>query len=452
MRFFTVGRKAPRSVVWLELAFECEFELWWRVLGLMKGNTSWSLHHLPLVLAIVLLSAANAGCKQGPWTLWNSYSSRFIDAQGRVIDPQGGQRTTSEGQSYALFFALVNNDRNRFNQIFTWTQINLAGGNLGAHLPGWLWGKAPDGHWKLLDANSASDSDCWIAYSLLEAGRLWNEPTYTNVGRLMLGMIAKQEVADLPGFGSMLMPGPTALWVHKDVWTVNASYVPVFLLDRFAAVDPTGPWGAIEMNVPRFLRLSARKGFAMDWSDYAPSAGFAPSAGPAAFPADNGANKEAAKDQKAESEQAANALVPPAPKPAFGSYDAIRVYLWAGMVDGSGRTRADLLSAVPGMATYLANHGAPPEKVTADGMPQAQDGPVGFSAAVLPYLRALDGTDKLLAQQRLRLAGQLDNATGLYGKDPTYYDQNLALFANGFLDGRFRFGARGDLRVEWTKQ
>jgi endo-1,4-beta-D-glucanase Y len=36
----------------------------------------------------------------------------------RVIDRQGGDRTTSEGQSYGLFFALVANDRARFELCF----------------------------------------------------------------------------------------------------------------------------------------------------------------------------------------------------------------------------------------------------------------------------------------------------------------------------------------------
>jgi hypothetical protein len=65
------------------------------------------------MLLIVCLSmlCATGGCKQGPWQLWTSYEAQFIDPQGRVVDPQGGNRTTSEGESYALFFALVNNDR-----------------------------------------------------------------------------------------------------------------------------------------------------------------------------------------------------------------------------------------------------------------------------------------------------------------------------------------------------
>lgn len=392
-------------------------------------HRGWSAltHRIMLVAVALVAAASNAGCKQGPWALWKAYSSRFIDQQGRVIDPQGGGRTTSEGQSYALFFALVNNDRERFDRVLAWTQSNMASADMGEHLPGWLWGKAPDGQWKLLDANSASDSDCWIAYTLLEAGRNWHEVKYTALGRQMLRVIAKQEVAELPGFGSMLEPGPTALWVHDQTYTVNPSYVPLFLFQRFADVDPAGPWSAIAMNIPRLLRQSSRHGFAMDWVDYVAPDGFYPASPPGSK-----------NDGKAD-------------KPALGSYDAIRVYLWAGMLEGAGRTRADVEGAVSGMAAYLTNHPAPPEKVNADGIPQDGDGPVGFSAAVLPYLRAMPNLTKSATQQRLRMGAQLDASTGLYGKDPTYYDQNLILFATGFSDGRFRFGPHGDLKMDWTR-
>jgi len=62
-----------------------------------------------------------------------------------------------------------------------------------------------------------------------------------------------------------------------------------------------------------------------------------------------------------------------------GSYDAIRVYLWAGMIDRTGAVRAQVLSAIPAMNVYLANHDAPPQMVSDQGIPLAQDGPVGFS-------------------------------------------------------------------------
>jgi hypothetical protein len=94
------------------------------------------------------------------------------------------------GQSYGLFFALVANDHERFDRLLHWTNNNLAGGDLGTRLPGWLWGKTPGGQWQILDQHSASDADLWIAYSLCEAGRLWRQPLYGALGRRMLARIA----------------------------------------------------------------------------------------------------------------------------------------------------------------------------------------------------------------------------------------------------------------------
>jgi endoglucanase len=392
-------------------------------------GASWRRRYAALLGCFLALgmTGRTGNCAPAPWPLWDAYAARFIDGQGRVIDPQGGGRTTSEGQSYAMFFALSNNDRIRFDQLLHWTQVNMAAGNMGTHLPGWLWGKAKDGQWKQLDVNPAADSDVWIAYSLEEAGRLWNNSAYTTLARQMMHQIAKQEVAELPGFGLMLMPGPTPLFAHKQSWTVNPSYVPVFIFERFAAVDPAGPWGAIALNIPRLVKLSSRQGFAMDWTNWDPNGRFIPAPAPGLVP----------KGKTA--------------PPPVGSYDAIRVYLWAGMTDPGGQTRAELVTALSGMGAYISNHGAPPEKVSDQGQPSAQDGPVGFSASALPYLRALPQMDKAEAQQRARIRAQLDPATGLYGKDPAYYDQNLVLFATGFLDGRFLFGPRGELRVEWTR-
>jgi len=84
-------------------------------------------------------------------------------------------------------------------------------------------------------------------------------------------------------------------------------------------------------------------------------------------------------------------------------------------------------------------------------LPEPQDGPLGFSAAVLPYLWSNPDLARVAAAQRVRISEHLDPTTGLYGKHPVYYDQNLILFAMGYLDGRFRFGPHGELKVEWTR-
>jgi endo-1,4-beta-D-glucanase Y len=399
----------------------------------------WTQSRQRILLAILpFLVAASGGCKPAvqTWPIWEKYAARFISPEGRVIDPMRDSITTSEGQSYALFFALVSNDRARFDLLLKWTQDNLAAGSLNAHLPGWMWGKTKEGRWGMLDKGQAADSDCWIAYSLIEAGRLWQNDHYSQIGRAMMKRIAEDEVEDIPGFGPLLMPGPSENFIHiqayagqthtEQIYTLNPSYMPHFLIARFAAIDPTGPWSAVAANIPRFLKQSARGGYAMDWVTYTPGTGFKPASGPA--PPDP---------------------TKPAP-PAFGSYDAIRVYLWAGMENPAGTARSDLLAAVSGMAGYLANHGAPPEKVSDEGIPILQDGPVGFSAAMLPYLRALPQLSKSAMQQKQRIDAQLDPATGLYGKDPAYYDQNLILFASGFDQKKFTFSPDGELKVQWT--
>jgi hypothetical protein len=214
------------------------------------------------------------------------------------------------------------------------------------------------------------------------------------------------------------------------------------------------------MNIPRFLRQSAIHGYAMDWVQYVPGDGFYPAPPPGAAqpqPADSSTTAKspslnaAAGPQKAEDPKAAVAATEA--KAPMGSYDAIRVYLWAGMIDGSGHARADILSAVPGMGVLLSNSGrtAPPEKISPQGIPGEGDGPVGFSAAVLPYLWAQPALAHAGAQQKVRISAQLNPASGLYGAQPVYYDQNLLLFAKGYLDGRFHFGPRGEMKVEWTR-
>jgi len=376
-----------------------------------------------LLLGLFLsLLAVKGECKLGPWGLWTAYASHFIDGQGRVIDPQGNDRSTSEGQAYGLFFALANNDRDHFDRLLNWTQNNMASGDLATHLPGWLWGKDKSGQWKTLDSNPASDADVWMAYTLVEAGRLWKQPRYTTLGRKMMTQIAQREVVNLPGLGTTLIPGPTG-FQHGQSWMLNPSYLPLFLFERFAFVDPSGPWKRIAQSIPRLLRESASHGFAMDWVSYVPGQGFKP----------------------VTLQQGKDAEVP------VGSYDAIRVYLWAGMLSAKNSRRAEILQAVQGMGAYLVNHDSPPAKIGVQGDPIVQDGPVGFSAAVLPYLRAMPRCEKMFAQQEGRLRGQRDQSSGLYGKNQGYYDQNLVLFATGYLEDRFQFGLSGELVLEWAR-
>ena len=66
------------------------------------------------VLSVALSTCLEGGCRTSPnWPLWESYAKSSFDGQGRIVDHSAGDRTTSEGQAYGMFFALVANDRAR---------------------------------------------------------------------------------------------------------------------------------------------------------------------------------------------------------------------------------------------------------------------------------------------------------------------------------------------------
>jgi len=363
-----------------------------------------------LLLSLFLMAVPKPPCIAQDWTaLWKSYAAGFMDNQIRVIDHDSGDRTTSEGQAYAMFFALVANDRSRFDGLLHWTEINLASGDLTSHLPGWSWGKNPSNKWGVLDNNSASDADLWMAYVLLEAGKMWNEPHYTWLGTALAKQIAAEEVTQIPGFGSVLLPGAKGFH-NGDSYRLNASYLPLQVLLGLAHELPDGPWQQIANKIPAVVSGSAPQGFASDWTEVKPGKGFVPS--------------------------------------APGSYDAIRVYLWAGLLDPATPEREAILNALPGMGRYLHNNAVPPAKVKPDGNVEDPKSPVGFSAALLPYLSAL-GEKNLEDEQMSRVKSDFNSKTGLYGNPAKYYDQNLVLFGLGGTLRQFWFDSQGNLKLAW---
>ncbi|WP_422393317.1 glycosyl hydrolase family 8 [Mycetohabitans rhizoxinica] len=63
------------------------------------------------------------------WPEWNLFSNRIVQPDGRVIDfSTPALQSTSEDQSYALFFALVANDRASFERVLRWTDADFAAG------------------------------------------------------------------------------------------------------------------------------------------------------------------------------------------------------------------------------------------------------------------------------------------------------------------------------------
>ncbi len=102
------------------------------------------------LLGLAPAMAQDIECKGADWPLWGAYASRFVQADGRVLESSvEPDHSTSEGQSYAMLFAVIGNDPERFDKLWQWTSSNLMAGNPGERLPGWLWGRGKDGKWQL---------------------------------------------------------------------------------------------------------------------------------------------------------------------------------------------------------------------------------------------------------------------------------------------------------------
>lgn len=362
----------------------------------------WRLAGLLCLLLALQQPALAAGC--AGWSDWQRFKDAMLSEDGRVVDrntPQ--QHTVSEGQAYALFFALVAGERKTFAQLLEWTENNLAAGDLTARLPAWQWGRLDDGRWGVIDANPASDADLWIAYALGEAGRLWDIRRYRILSALIAARVLREETAAIPGLGLTLLPGPVGFAPERGLWRLNPSYVPLQLMRWFAAQDAAPAWQSLVGSSVRLLHDSAPRGYSPDWALYRAGQGF----------------------------------LPDVETRAAGSYNSIRTYLWAGMLAEEDPERAALLRRLQPMLERTVERGAPPEVIDTVAGTFTNDGPPGFSGAMLPMLAAAGRSEALQRQRQRSLdAGAVD-----------YYDGVLNLFGRGWVEGRYRFDADGRLRL-----
>jgi endoglucanase len=363
------------------------------------------------VVFVAGMSASAAASCPSQWPDWEQFKARFISVDGRVIDSSTPRAVTvSEGQAYALFFALVADDRRQFGRLLEWTENNLAAGDLTRNLPAWQWGRRDDGQWAVLDANPAADADVWLVYALDQAGRLWQEPYYRSLSAVIARQVFARETAELGGLGLGLLPAPEGFHPAPDLWRLNPSYLPPMLLRALARSQPERPWGRVLDSSEQVLVGAAPGGLAPDWVEYRPGRGFSPDS----------------------------------ITRATGSYDAIRVYLWLGLMAEAAPERPGLVRHFAPMLELLRADGWPPETIDAlSGRAQGR-GPVGFAAALLPF--AVAAGDHALA---VRLAQQVAQQRDALRE--RYYDTVLMLFGMGWFEGRYRFAAEGDLVPAWSR-
>lgn len=376
-----------------------------------------------LVILFILGFSVNACATSNTnksWPLWEDFKNKFVQPDGRVI--AGGPpiyQSFSEGQSYAMFFALIANDQASFARIWQWTKENLAGNNIDDNLPAWVWGKSDEGSWGVIDKNSASDADLWIAYSLLEAGRIWGNETYTTDALKMIAKIEAAEVIAIPNVGKFLLPGQIG-FEQKDKFLTrfNPSYMPLPILRRFDLASRNGPWNEIANSTALLINVNNHKGFAVDWISYESKPNNTP-----------------------------GFIVDPE-KGDRGSYDAIRVYLWAGMTSKKDPLAKPIMNSLYGMTEATLKKGLPPEVINLQKGTFSGVSPIGFSAALLPFFKASGQVDVLRKQLNRVNKAIVDNASQQQTESTRmpYYDYVLCLFGTGWIEKRYQFMPNGNLK------
>lgn len=362
---------------------------------------------MKIILGFIFLSISFCIQADTTWTDWEQFKRVYISPQGRVIDGSTPQMmTTSEGQSYALLCALIANDRETFDNVLNWTETNLSNGDLTAQLPSWLWGIKKDStQTGVLDPNSAADSDLWIAYTLSEAGRIWDDYRYKSLGYFLATRILNEESAKIPNVGTVILPGKIGFKLSETSWRLNPSYLPLQIFRRFSVLYPASSWNEIAQNSANFLKQSAPNGFSPEWAIL-------------------NANNQITPDEK---------------DSKIGGYNAIRVYLWLGMLSDEDSEKAALMAHFSPMLKAIQTDGFVSEQFDTKTNTQIGNKKLGFNAAVLPFLISAKESKRLN-----ELVEQI-NVREFSDKPNQYYDSVLILMGKGWLEHRYRFDKTGML-------
>ncbi|MEO0539560.1 MAG: glycosyl hydrolase family 8 [Cyanobacteria bacterium P01_A01_bin.105] len=215
---------------------------------------------------------------------WVQYRQRFIQGDGRVIDWEtDDQRTTSEGQAYAMLRAVMIDDPDSFERVLRWGENNLARrgpeGQLLDNLWAWKWGpetaaetRSDDAaereppaalpetakSWGITDVNFASDADIDVVTALILAGRRWDRQDYLDLAQDKLADLWAYSTIAAPDASRYLLPGPLASFSPTpETVYLNPSYLAPYAFRLFAQVDRDRNWQSLIDTSYEVLTASA---------------------------------------------------------------------------------------------------------------------------------------------------------------------------------------------------
>lgn len=163
-----------------------------------------------------------------------AFVATYVQDDGRVVRPDHGGDTVSEGQAYGLLIAVGLGDAETFDRVWSWTRDNLQRED---GLLAWRWA---DGG--VVDDQPASDADLDAARALALAAEAFDEPRYAEAATALGEAVLELETAQTD-LGRVLTAGA---WTTGSPWAINPSYatpVATALLDDLA---PDERWAEVD--------------------------------------------------------------------------------------------------------------------------------------------------------------------------------------------------------------
>ena len=179
--------------------------------------------------------------------LWDDYKKEYWESgSGRTLDKQQKDITTSEGQSYTMMRAVWVGDKEVFDKTYEFSKTQLQ--HKDDKLFAWKWGQKADGTYGVLTdingQNAASDGDTDIAFALLMAANRWQQSSYRNDAKQLIGDIWDKEVITVNG-----TPYMTANDLENksdtDKAIINPSYFAPYAYREFAKLDRGNDWNKL---------------------------------------------------------------------------------------------------------------------------------------------------------------------------------------------------------------
>nr|WP_318383489.1 glycosyl hydrolase family 8 [uncultured Enterobacter sp.] len=165
-----------------------------------------------MMASVLFASFAHAG------QAWDTYKSRFLMADGRIVDTGNKSITHTEGQGYAMLMAVASNDRQSFDKIWNWTDKTLKNKQNGLY----YWRYNPVEADPITDKNNASDGDVLMAWALLKADARWHDARYAAASDAITKALLAHTVKQFAGY-SVMLPGAKGFDLNSYV-NLNPSY------------------------------------------------------------------------------------------------------------------------------------------------------------------------------------------------------------------------------------